>query len=162
MNQQKIGLFLKRLRIERKLTQEDLAEQFNVSNRTISRWETGSNMPDLGVLVEIADFYGVDIREIFDGERKGENVNNDTKEMLEKVAKYSNVEKKMLKRKMLDMSFGTLLILIFYILLEVTNGFGFIPSKPCQNLKEFTLIITTICLMFNCLYLGGFLNKKNL
>ena len=50
MDQVKIGSFLKELRKERSLTQESLAEKLNVSNRTISRWETGSNMPDIGML----------------------------------------------------------------------------------------------------------------
>ena len=47
MNQIKIGEFLKELRKEKGLTQEQLAEQFNVSRRSVSRWETGNNMPDL-------------------------------------------------------------------------------------------------------------------
>ena len=64
MDQVKIGSFLKELRKERNLTQESLAEKLNVSNRTISRWETGSNMPDIGMLVEIAEFYDVSIPEI--------------------------------------------------------------------------------------------------
>ena len=41
MNQKNIGSFLKTLRKEKNLTQEQLAEQFNVSSRTVSRWETG-------------------------------------------------------------------------------------------------------------------------
>ena len=64
MDQKKIGLFLKELRKEKELTQSQLAEQLNVSDRTVSRWETGTNLPDLSVLVELADFYDVDIREI--------------------------------------------------------------------------------------------------
>ena len=75
MYQKKIGLFLKELRKEKELTQSQLAEQLNVSDRTVSRWETGTNLPDLSVLVELADFYDVDIREIIDGERKSENMN---------------------------------------------------------------------------------------
>lgn len=51
MDQVKIGRFLKILRKEKGLTQEQLAEKFNVACRTISRWETGSNMPDLSILV---------------------------------------------------------------------------------------------------------------
>ena len=47
MNQIKIGEFLKELRKEKRLTQEQFAEQFNVSRRSVSRWETGNNMPDL-------------------------------------------------------------------------------------------------------------------
>ena len=63
MDQQKIGAFLKELRREKTVTQEQLAETLNVSRRTVSRWETGSNMPDLDVLMEMADYYKVDIQE---------------------------------------------------------------------------------------------------
>ena len=44
MDQQKIGSFLKKLRKEKALTQEQLAEQLNVSARTVSRWETGDSL----------------------------------------------------------------------------------------------------------------------
>ena len=70
MDQQKIGGFLKELRQEKKMTQEQLAEQMGVSRRTVSRWETGNNLPDLSVIVELADFYDVDLNEIFRGERR--------------------------------------------------------------------------------------------
>ena len=70
MNQIKIGEFLKELRKEKGLTQEQLAEQFNVSRRSVSRWETGSNLPDVDILIEMADYYEVDLRELIDGERK--------------------------------------------------------------------------------------------
>ncbi len=52
MNQVKIGRFLKELRKKKGLTQEQIAEKFHVSNRTISRWENGNNMPDLDVLMK--------------------------------------------------------------------------------------------------------------
>lgn len=57
MDQKKIGGLLRELRRERGLTQEQLAEQFDVSARTVSRWETGSNLPELSMLIELADFY---------------------------------------------------------------------------------------------------------
>ena len=47
MNQQAIGQFLKELRKEKGITQENLAEMLNVSNRSISRWENGKTLPDL-------------------------------------------------------------------------------------------------------------------
>ena len=76
MDQKKIGVFLKELRKEKELTQEQLAEIVQVSNRTVSRWENGNNMPDLDILIEISDYYEVDLREILDGERKSEDMNN--------------------------------------------------------------------------------------
>lgn len=63
MDQKKTGQFLKMLRGEKKLTQEQLAKQFNVSNRSVSRWETGTNLPDISLLVEIADFYDLDVHD---------------------------------------------------------------------------------------------------
>lgn len=100
MNQQKIGSFLKELRKERKLTQEQLAEQFQVSNRTVSRWENGNTMPDLSILVELADFYDVDIREIIDGERKSEIMNENLKETLVKVTEYTDLKTEEKKKKL--------------------------------------------------------------
>ena len=74
MNQQKTGAFLKMLRKQKGLTQEQIAEKFHVSSRTVSRWENGNNLPDLDVLIEISDFYEVDLRELLDGERRNEKV----------------------------------------------------------------------------------------
>lgn len=59
MDQKKIGAFMKNLRKEKGVTQETLAETLGVTGRTISRWETGSNMPDLDILIQIADYYNV-------------------------------------------------------------------------------------------------------
>ena len=92
MNQIKIGEFLKELRKEKRLTQEQFAEQFNVSRRSVSRWETGNNMPDLDTLIQMADYYEIDLRELLDGERKSEKMNEELKETVLKVAEYSNSE----------------------------------------------------------------------
>lgn len=75
MNQKMIGGFLKNLRKDKGITQEQFAEIMGVSGRTVSRWETGSNMPDLDILIQIADYYEVEIREILDGEWKNETMN---------------------------------------------------------------------------------------
>ena len=61
IDQVKIGNFLKELRKENGKTQEEIAEMFGVSSRSVSRWENGNTMPDLGILVELADFYNVSI-----------------------------------------------------------------------------------------------------
>lgn len=89
MDQHKIGSFLKELRMEKGLTQAELAEQLNTTNRSISRWETGNTMPDISILVELAEFYQVDIKEIINGERQSEKMTEDVKETVEKVAEYS-------------------------------------------------------------------------
>ena len=70
MNQVKIGKFMKELRKQKNLTPEQLAERFDVDRRTISRWETGYNLPDLSLLLELADYFQVDVRELLEGEKK--------------------------------------------------------------------------------------------
>ena len=93
MDQIKTGQFLKTLRNEKGMTQEMLAKHFNVSSRTVSRWETGSNLPDISLLTEIADFYDVDVREIIDGERKSEMMDKEVREVADKMATYAGFEK---------------------------------------------------------------------
>ena len=90
MDQQKIGSFLKLLRKEKGLTQEQFAEIICVSNRTVSRWENGNNMPDIDILIELSDYYEVDLREILNGERKSENVDKETKEAVLNAVEYTN------------------------------------------------------------------------
>ncbi len=93
MDMKKIGAFLKSLRKEKGLTQEQFAEVLGVSGRTVSRWETASNMPDLSILIQIAEFYNVEVKEILDGERQKENTDKEIKETLQMVADYNNIEK---------------------------------------------------------------------
>lgn len=105
MNPKKIGGFLKELRKEKGLTQEQLAEILGVSGRTVSRWETGTNMPDLSILIQMADYYDVELKEILDGERKSEIMDKELKETLFKVADYSEMEKEK-AAKAGNMAFG--------------------------------------------------------
>ena len=89
MDQKKIGSFLKELRKEKNLTQEQLAEKLNVSGRTVSRWETGTNMPDISLLAEIAELYEVGISEIISGERKSGTMNDEVKEVAQGLSEYA-------------------------------------------------------------------------
>ena len=127
MDQKKIGLFLKELRKEKQLTQEQLAERFGVTNRSMSRWETGSNMPDLSILVELADFYDVDIRDIIDGERKGEDMNKEEKERLQLVADYAKTEKNTLLMRLRIFSIVGLISLIAGLTMMVISRDNNLP-----------------------------------
>lgn len=117
----KIGAFLKELRKEKELTQEQLAEKFAVSSRTVSRWENGKNMPEMSILVELADYYGVDVKEIIDGERKSENMQKDEKDTLQKATNYAEDEKKMtIKPKRLSVFAKTVIVLFILLILIVS------------------------------------------
>ena len=92
MDQKKIGALLKELRNEKGLTQEQFAEMVKVSNRTVSRWENGNNMPDLDILIWISDYYEINLRELLDGERKSEKMNKELEETVLKAVDYTNGE----------------------------------------------------------------------
>ena len=122
MDQIKIGAFLKALRRGKALTQEQLAEQLGVSGRTVSRWETGSNMPDLGMLVELAEFYGVSIPEIIKGERKSENMDQKIKETAVAMAEYSQVTTKIGTRRVIGILLSVFGLFIIISALSVFPG----------------------------------------
>lgn len=131
MDQIKTGAFLKELRKAKKLTQEQLAEQLNVSGRTVSRWETGSNMPDIGMLVEIAEFYDVSIPEIIYGERKSENMDQEIKETAVAMAEYSRKEAKNGKLKIIGILlavFGAFIIVSALSIFPSESSWGSIYS----------------------------------
>ena len=144
MNQVKIGEFLRELRKGKGLTQEQLAEQFNISRRSVSRWETGSNMPDVGLLIEIADFFDVDIREIIDGERKSENMDKE-KETLKKVAEYADTEKFKLKKKVSNIFKWMCLIILGSVLIGFfANQLDTIWGCACFILGIVLLVSTSM------------------
>ena len=159
MDQKKMGSFLRALRKEKGLTQEQLAEQLSVSDRTVSRWETGSNMPDLSVLVELADFYDVDIKEIIDGERKSEKMEKETKDTLLKVAEYSQYEKKTIKKKILIYTILALALMVVALILESTQGFGCMSDQLVANITDFITGIAVGSMILNILYLTGTMEK---
>ena len=134
MDQIKIGSFLKELRNEKGLTQVQLAEQLNVSNRSVSRWETGSTLPDISILVELAEFYEVDIKEIIDGERKSETMKEEMRDTLVKVAEYTNEDKEMQYYKMRKMigciliGFGVFLTISALMMFPSDSSWGSIYS----------------------------------
>ncbi len=122
MDMKKIGSFLKALRKEKGLTQEQLAEKLGVAGRTVSRWETASNMPDLSILIQLAEFYDIEVGEILDGERKDKAMDKEVKETLNKIADYSNDEKQkavnVYKFSLMTMFFiGFIIVLIEFAML---------------------------------------------
>ena len=163
MNQQKMGEFLKHLRKDKGLTQEQLAEHFYVSSRTVSRWETGSNMPDVEMLIELADFYDVDIREIIDGERKSENMDNETKDTLKKVAEYATEESNKRKERLHTMlASSTCLMLISYLLFGGEHKGrlnGIIPEAICGDIMSFVIGLSVASLALYALHCLGAFDK---
>ena len=73
MNQTAIGGYIARKRKEQNLTQEQLAQQLGVSNKTISKWENGTCMPDYSIIQKLCEALRVTLPELMDGEDAAEN-----------------------------------------------------------------------------------------
>ncbi len=69
MNQEKIGKFIAEKRKENKLTQEQLAEQLNISKNAVSKWERGINLPDVSIMQDLCKILNITLNELFIGEK---------------------------------------------------------------------------------------------
>ena len=69
MDQIKIGKFIASCRKEEGMTQAELAEKLGISDRAVSKWETGKSMPDSGIMLELCRFLKINVNELLSGER---------------------------------------------------------------------------------------------
>lgn len=76
MDQEKVGKYIKEIRIKNHLTQKEFADKLGVTFQAVSKWENGKNIPDISLIKEISKMFNVNIDEILDGEKKQKNKNN--------------------------------------------------------------------------------------
>lgn len=69
MNQTEIGKFIAKCRKDMKLTQAQLAEKLNITDRAISKWETGKAMPDSSIMLELCEILGITVDELLSGKK---------------------------------------------------------------------------------------------
>ncbi len=152
MDQRKIGEFLKELRTERQWTQAALADQIGVSNRSISRWENGTTLPDLSLLVMLSELYSVSIEEILDGRKKESEMNNN--QTITKVADYTtNMEDKRAKRMMW----------FFIVALLAMGGYAIIDINHLGNIEPYESIASMLLgFIFGTLMVGVLYCSKTL
>ena len=154
MDQKKIGRFLKELRKEKDITQEQLAEKIKVSGRTVPRWETGSNMPDISVL---ADFYDVSIPEIIDGARKSDNMKEEVKETVLKLSDYTETINQKIKGRLFVLTVIAIIGMIAFVIIEVMGLDT--PGSIYERVASAGLGLDFGVLIVLAMYLSGFLGK---
>ena len=69
MDQIKIGKFIASCRKEGHMTQAELAEKLCISDRAVSKWETGRSMPDSGIMLELCELLNINVNELLSGEK---------------------------------------------------------------------------------------------
>ena len=123
MDTVKTGSFLKELRKEKGLTQEQLGEKVGVTNKTVSRWENGNYMPPVECLEMLSDLYGVSINEIVAGQRlEPEQFPAAAESNLKGALELSEqAYKKTEKRLSVTMAISTVLAIIIIFLLPADS-----------------------------------------
>ena len=118
MNQNKIASFIKKIRLENKLTQQEFADKYGVTYQAVSKWENAKNLPDISILKEICNDYNIDLNELLD------------------VSKTKNANKK--KYIILGIVIVVLLLGLFlFFYLKKDNDFNF--KKITTTCDNFTL-----------------------
>ena len=153
MDMLKMGAYLKKLRNEKGLTQEELAEKFNVARRSVSRWETGYNLPDIDILIEMSEFYNVELKDLLQGGLN--NMDNKEKETAILVDDYNKTtNNKAYKAILVYLALGIICLVInqtlSFIDLPETFWIGFA--------KGATAGLSLVSLIFAILYITGKLN----
>ena len=158
MDQVKIGNFLKKLRKEKGITQEQLAEILNVSGRTVSRWETGNNMPDISILVDIADYYDISIPEIISGERKSEIMNKEEERKIAKtMSDYATTEKEKIFKEMKLQSVMGVCALVLYWILHETGAYMY--NDVLGKLAVYCETLVSVSVIMMAAFTTGSLSK---
>ena len=72
MDQVKTGQFIKTMRKEKNFTQREIAERLNISEKTVSKWETGNGLPEVSLMLPLCELLGISVNELLSGERLDE------------------------------------------------------------------------------------------
>ena len=138
MDTEKIGSFLKKLRKENNMTQEQLGVRIGVTNKTASRGETGNYMPPVEALIILSDIYGISINEILAGERvENDKVKEIADDNVTKVLEELENRNRKFEYKML-------------IILGITTvlAIAIIIMLPLDSIRDVIIIIMVIAMAF--------------
>jgi transcriptional regulator with XRE-family HTH domain len=122
MNQIKIGKFIAKCRKNKKLTQSQLAEKLNITDRAISKWETGKGMPDSSIMLKLCSELEITVNELLSGEKiEMDNYNKIAEENLVELKKLDETKNRMLLQ--LEIIIGILSAIAFLGVVLLTNIF---------------------------------------
>ena len=127
MNQQATGKFIAQKRKEKSLTQEQLAEKLGVSNKTVSKWETGKCMPDYSVVKILCEELEIKVAELMDGEAADERSVRayDDEQIMDLLKRTQDLEKQK------NLLYGVLLIVMGIALQALSYTLGGSNVKDC-------------------------------
>lgn len=150
MNMQKTGDFLKELRKNNHMTQEQLGDKLGVTNKTVSRWETGSYMPPVDILKQLSDIYQISINEILAGERlTNEQYPQIADENISNILENTESKNQKAEKTLICMMYITLILAILIMVLLPKDLKGIIITILVAAMALISNVLNLIALIFN-------------
>ena len=138
MDQIKIGKFIAERRKSQSLTQIQLAEALGVTDRAVSKWETGKCLPDSAIMLELCEILDITVTELLKGEKvKVEDLNKELeKDLIQMVKQKEEADRRLLK---LEWVIGILSVLI--LLIPITVG-SLIPEGATEDWQRVLIVFS--------------------
>ena len=145
MDQVKIGRFIAECRRGKNLTQMQLAEKLNITDRAVSKWENGRAMPDSSIMIELCSVLGINVNELLSGERiEMENYNKVAEENLLTLKKQKEESDKRLLN--IEVIMGIISIIMYLIVIMVVSF-----SNMQDSTRVLIIMILTVFVFIECL-----------
>ncbi len=158
MTSKECGNFIAELRKENKLTQKDLAAKINVSDKAVSRWETGKGYPDVTSLVSLSEYFGVSVNELLAGKRLSiENIKETADENL--ISVFEQVQKNK-KHQNFQVAIYTSVLIVVLLPVLIIIGKELFVSMATQILTENIISAVVSTVVGIVLLIVGFLIRK--
>lgn len=178
MDQEKIGKFIAECRKAKKITQSELAEKLGVTDRSVSNWENGKNMPDLSFFKPLCNILDITINELLSGEKLSidryqekfeENIVNTIDYSNKKIVKYSKFV------YLLLIIFGLFIVITAITICPAESSWGSIYStigvslfvigvglnfRNLGLLKQAVILTVTVCITLFVLLFTDYINVK--
>ena len=146
ISNEKFGLFVTELRKKKNLAQKDLAEKLYVSDKTVSKWERGLSMPNVVLLIPIADILDVTVTELLRGEKIDTQKNIDTKEVEELVVGSLDMA---VRNSIHQHRKNWILAYLLCFLISITEIIMLVVSgNSIAEMKDDILLVTGLMLLF--------------
>lgn len=147
MNQQNMGAFITQQRKEQQLTQQELADILHLTDKAISKWETGRSYPDIALLLPLSKALNVRITELLNGRKMTTNELIEIKLSIEQLLQLSTLKK---KEKTKQLNFLFLWGLVFIVLSILNLQFSFIPISNAHIEQGLTGACFGLGIGFEC------------
>lgn len=134
MDSKKVGSFIASMRKQKSLTQKELAEKLNVTNKAISKWETGKGYPEITIVPELAKVLGVTTAELLNGELNVKQVadNEEAATIINETVKYYDRDR---------MKKGNLIIAIIFIISVISSCICLLCNYLINNKFNWSLYV---------------------